>query len=329
MTAATHMLPRDMQETNERRFSKRHIDEYLDTEIRNHPETEAQVHDGVQRLQTWLGKFYYETKNTRLAQLQGVDLEEIVRTIFINVAYCQLPELFTSVTGQLAGALKMSEKAHGIITIGEMLAVLCLTDAFDIIKADRSASLVIQSRIPLSDRLLTFVHQTRYLPPMVCEPEELTTNHQSPYLTHNDSLVLGAGNSHSEDICLDVINIQNKVALSLDLEFLCTREEEPSKPITVEAIQARALKDNVHLTRPQAAQLMREQQDAWDRFKSQSYETYHLLATQGNAFWLTHKVDKRGRIYASGYHVTTQGSPFKKASINFAKKEIVSGVPVA
>lgn len=295
-TKPTHMLPRDMQETNERRFSRKHIDHYLDMEIRNNPETEARVHDGVQRLEDWLGKSYYEAKNNRLAQLQGMNLEEMVRTIFINVSYCQLPELFTSVTGQLAGALKMSEKAHGIITIGEMLAILCLTDAFDIVKADRSASLVVQSRIPLSDRLLAFVQQTRYLPPLVCEPDELTTNYESPYLTFNDPLVLGAGNSHSEDICLDVINIQNRVALSLDLEFLCTREEEPTKPITVDAIQARALKDNVHLTRPQAAQLMREQQDAWDKFKTESYETYHLLASQGNRFWFAHRVDKRGRL---------------------------------
>ena len=52
-----------------------------------------------------------------------------------------------------------------------------------------------------------------------------------------------------------------------------------------------------------------------------------LLAKQGNQFYLTHKVDKRLRLYAQGYHVTTQGSPFKKASIELHKEEIVNGAP--
>ena len=47
----------------------------------------------------------------------------------------------------------------------------------------------------------------------------------------------------------------------------------------------------------------------------------------GNKFYLNHKVDKRGRIYCSGYHITTQGTAFKKASIELAHEEIVTGTP--
>ena len=46
----------------------------------------------------------------------------------------------------------------------------------------------------------------------------------------------------------------------------------------------------------------------------------------GNKFWLQNKVDKRGRIYTSGYHISPQGSSFKKAMINLANKEIVTGL---
>jgi DNA-directed RNA polymerase len=44
-------------------------------------------------------------------------------------------------------------------------------------------------------------------------------------------------------------------------------------------------------------------------------------------FHLTHKVDKRGRIYSQGYHVNTQGAAFKKAMIELAKEELIEGVP--
>ena len=298
------MLPRDMQHTNECRFSKKHIDGYILREIEDNPDTEAKVHEGVTRLEDWLSQSYYASKDARLNQLQGVDLEQTVRKIFINVAYCQVPELFTSVTAQLAGVLKMSEKADGIITIGEMLAVLCMTDAFDIIKADASSSLVVQSKIPVSDNLIRYIVQSRYLPPMVCEPTPVTNNHESPYLTHNDCLILGKNNSHSEDICLDVINIQNSVRLKLDLDFLKTVEEMP----TFQLDDQRKI-------------------DNWHTFKVQSYEVYLMLAKQGNQFWLTNKVDKRGRLYAQGYHVNTQGASFKKAMIEFADEETVTGVP--
>ncbi len=301
----TMMLPHDMQLANEYVYSRKFIDQYIDIEIRGNPDMEAKVAEGITLLTDWLAKDHgYDSKNTRLAQLQGIDLEELVRALFTGVAYCQTPELFTSVTAQLAGRLKFDDKRDSILTVAEMMAVLCLTDAFDIVKADKFDSLVIQSRIPLSQRLIGYVIQSGYLPPLVCEPEELTSNYDSAYLTHNDSLILGKANGHSGDICLDVINTQNKVALKLDLDFLSTVEEEPSFELdTPEKIQQ------------------------WSQFKRESYQRYRLIAGQGNRFWLANKVDKRLRLYAQGYHITTQGTGFKKAMVEFADEEIVEGVP--
>lgn len=304
MSAPTHMLPRDMQRTNEYRFSRHHIDRYIDKEIRDNPAMEARVQDGVARLEHWRTQSYYPSKEARLAQLEGLDLEALVRQIFIGVAYCQIPELFTSVTAQLAGRLRFDDRGDSILTVAEMLAVLCLTDAFDIIKAEAGDSLVIQSQIPLSEQLVQFVHDSRYLPPMVCLPETMTSNHQSAYLTHNDSLILGKGNHHTGDICLDVLNTQNAVALRLNTEFLSTVEEEPTFEIETP-----------------------EQQTQWDTFKAQSHALYKLMVKQGNRFYLTHKVDKRGRIYAQGYHISTQGASYKKAMIELAEPEVVDGVP--
>jgi len=227
-----HMLPYDMQLANEYTYSRKFIDQYIDKEIRGNPDMEAKVMEGVTLLEDWTSQtFGYESKNKRVAQLEGIDLEQLVRTLFVGVAYCQTPELFTSVTAQLAGRLKFDDKRDSILTVAELMAVLCLTDAFDIVKGERSDSLVIQSRIPLSLQLLTYVNQSGYLPPMVCEPLEVVNNHDSGYLTHNDSLILGQNNGHSGDICLDVINTQNRIPLKLDLEFLSSVEEMPKKPL--------------------------------------------------------------------------------------------------
>jgi DNA-directed RNA polymerase len=47
------------------------------------------------------------------------------------------------------------------------------------------------------------------------------------------------------------------------------------------------------------------------------------LEIADNEFYLTHKYDKRGRIYCQGYHVNYQGTPWNKAVIQFANEEIV------
>ena len=310
MTA--QMLPRDRQLAIEYTYSRKFIDQYIESEIKDNPDTWAKVQAGVQLLEDYRSTHYTTTrqgqevpwnnKNQRMAQIQQLDLEPLVLQIFVGVAYCQIPELFVSVTAQLAERLAFDDKKDSIQTIAEMVAVLCQTDAFDIIKPSEQASLLIESRIPLSNQLLNYVAQSTYLPPMVCPPKEVTHNYESGYLTHNECLVLGSKNGHDGDLCLDVINTQNAVPLKLDLEFLSTVEENPTFDLdTPDKIQN------------------------WSQFKQESYHVYRLIKDQ--TFYLTNRVDKRGRLYAGGYHITTQGTGFKKAMVEFAEEEIVEGVP--
>lgn len=300
----SHMLATDLQETNEYRFSRKHIDKRIDEAIRINGESEAKVHRGVQYLEEWLALDHYESKNRRLAQLEVFKLEELVREIFVSTAHCQLPELFVSVTAQLAFSMGFDEHRDSISTIAEIVAVLCRTDAFDISKEDRHASMKVQSRLHLPEELLESIAGCMYMPPMVCKPDDIGSNYESPYLTFNDPLVLGKNNTHAGDLCLDIVNTQNQTAMKLDLQFLCTVEEQPTHALdTTEKIRQ------------------------WNQFKLESYATYDMLNKQGNQFWLTYKYDKRGRQYAQGYHVTSQGSAFKKAMLELHHEELVEGVP--
>lgn len=293
-----------MQEANEERYSRKFIDGYISGDIRDNPETQGKIQQGVELLEKYAEGSYYESKMRRLAQLKELDFETLVTDIFVGISYIQRAEMLSSVAAQMASRLKFSDRVQAVTTVAEILAILCLTDAFDIDKANRSASLTVISRIPLNRETLEFIRNSRYLPPMVCSPLTLTSNYSSGYLTHNDSLILGQGNHHGGDICLDVLNLMNQVPLKINTEFLSCVEEEPT-----------------FVAKNQ------EQIDLWRDFKSQSYNFYSLLVNQGNKFWLTHKVDKRGRIYSCGYHINTQGTPFKKASIELFNEELVTGVP--
>lgn len=290
------------QDCNERRYNRKHIDGYIRKEMTEHPVMQEVIQEGVAMVRTYIDKAvageYYESKNTRVLQLQNMDLETLVVDIFVGTAYCLKDELFTSVTAQMASRLRFSDKKEAITTVAELLAVLCETNVFDIRKPHKMASLSVISRLKLNEKLLKFIDESQYLPPMVCEPLELTTNFCSGYLTHNDSLILGSGNHHDGDICLDVLNTMNRVELSLALDYLCAVEEVPNKPLETQ-----------------------DQIDDWKRFKTQSYRFYDLMQSQGNAFFLTHKVDKRGRIYSSGYHINTQATSFKKSMIELAQTE--------
>lgn len=292
------------QEDVEKRFNRKHIDGYIRQALQDCPEAQAKAEHGVALLQQWMQGSYYESKQARLDQLKALDLQELVMELFVGIAYIQQPDLFTSVTAQLAGRLDFDQKRDAIHTVAEVLAVLCATDAFDIVKENRMAQLKIVSCLALPAEVIHFIENSAYLPPMVCEPLELKGNYDSGYLSHKDSLILGNGNHHDGNICLDVLNTMNKVALKLDVDFLTSVHEEPTYELDTA-----------------------EKRDMWLDFKAESNRMYLLMLDLGNEFYLTHKVDKRGRIYAQGYHISTQGTAYKKAMIELANEEVVTGVP--
>lgn len=315
------------QEALEEYYSKKLVDKEIKREIKENPTNYAKVIAGVDVLREWLSQEYYSSKMARLEQLKMLDLEPLVINIFTGVAHCMQETLFTTVSSQTAMRLGFDDKRDAILTAAELLAVLCETDAFDINKDGKYGSLKVVSRLILSDEVIKRMSQVRYMPPMVCEPLELDNNYSSGYLTHKDSLILGSGNHHDGNICLDVLNKMNQVPLKLDTTFLGMVEEDPTKEFTIERAQASALKQGKMITAGEAAIMMQQQKDNWMNFKVDSYELYLQLVKLGNRLHLTHKVDKRGRIYASGYHITTMGTSFKKAMLELADEEIVMGVP--
>lgn len=294
----------ELQRLNELRFNKKLIEVNVREWINNDPNVQEGVDDGVKLLEAYLSKSYYQSKDARLAPVKSMNLRELVTEIFIGIAFIKGDELFTSVNAQLASRLGFDDKPAAITTMAEFLAVLCETNVFDIYKTHKMGSLYLHHNFTFPDHLVEFMNGCQYLPPMLCKPIELTHNRMSGYLTHEDSLVLGSGNHHNGDLCLDVLNIVNGVQCSLDTEFLSKVEEEPKN-------------------KPEDATQLKN----WNDFKKQSHEFYKLMVSQGNKFYFTNKWDKRGRMYAQGYHMSPQGAAYKKAMLELANKEIIEGIP--
>lgn len=299
-----HMLPEDMQKANEYRFARAHIDKYIRDYLRAEQDVMEKVAEGVELVQAYMDGEYYESKMIRIEQIRHLNLEEMVFEIFVASAYCQVPELFTSFTAKIAGYLHFDDKEDSIKTIAELVAVLSDTEVFAVFKESKYASIQVESYITLPDKLGFYVENCSYLPPLVCKPKPLTRNRDTVHLTLPKESVILRKNHHEGDVCLDVLNICNATPLRLDVDFLCKVEELPNHKMETQ-----------------------EQQEEWDRMKKQSYEHYKLMVAQGNHFYLSHRYDKRGRIYAGGYHISTQSTPFKKACIELFEQEVVEGVP--
>ena len=297
-----------IQASIEQNYYKHHVNkavlEYL----------EEKYSDGIDQCaefyKEWLDDVKANSKSPskveRVAFLENFDLRELASKLLVLAAYETKPTLFTSLAAKAAGVLGFNDKADSIQTCSELYAVMAHTNAIRIWKEERAASLSVMSNMELSEQIQRYMNNVRFNMPMICEPLELKSNSDSPYLTVKDKLILGKGNLHGGNISLDVLNKLNKIPLSLNTQFLSTVEEEPTKVLETP-----------------------EQQEGWNQFKKVSYELYIKIASgvYENRFYLPNSVDKRGRIYCRGYHVSTQGTAFKKSSIDFANKEVVTGIP--
>lgn len=269
----------------------------------------------VQTLEKYLSQEYWESKNIRLKTVKQLDLTKLVVKILTQVcllASDYLPLLSVCSAVQIKGL----NKQDSITTVSEILYCCDCTELFfwDI-QTDNTR--IIKSNMSLSDDLQRRLDIMCVLPPMVCKPRKLTRNNSCGYLTiHNDSLILGfKENHHGKCISLDVLNTLNSTALELDKHIVHQFErqfcrDELSKQ---DFDNLDETEQEIYLTQKNTHYKMKEQ---FEFFREK------LL---GQTIHLTHKVDKRGRVYSQGYHFNTQGTSFEKACLNLKVREFVKG----
>lgn len=164
-------------------------------------------------------------------------------------------------------------------------------------------------RYDIDEHAMSLIRQYQYMPPMIVPPLTVKDNRGSGYITiRTDSLIL-KNNHHDGDICLDSINKFNNIPLSININVVKSIRNQWK-----------------NIDKPKAGESLEDygkRVKAFERYEKDSFFTIALMEQYGNRFWLTHKVDKRGRTYSQGYHINPQGNCWNKACVEFADKELV------
>lgn len=144
--------------------------------------------------------------------------------------------------------------------------------------------------------------------PMVVRPLPVCENTQTGYVTGKGSIILKR-NHHEDDVCLDHINRMNCI------KFVINHDT------------ATMIKNSWrNLDKPKAGETRFEfekRKRAFDKYDRTAHHVIGEILQHGNEFYLTHKYDKRGRVYCQGYHVNYQGNAWNKAVVELAEKELV------
>ena len=311
----------DTQIATELYYNKKAIWERIEGEIDREPQIMECMFQATRGITEWAQDFNgYDSKCDRLeALLEHNDIGLIVRKAMVLVLMLdERRDLLTSIAGQLRGSIKgMEDHKAGVVTAGEILTLMCDYDCFDMdhsyqtIVDEESGieyttkSWYIENPWELSKATSKHIKRGMYLPPMIVHPRKLTKNTDSAYITiERDSVILGKANHHDGEACLDSLNRFNAIPLSMNVQFIKS----------VDTLMMDATADMTDETKRQ-----------YEKFMDDSYYVFAMMVKADNKFWLSHKVDKRGRTYAQGYHASTQGNAFRKAAIELNTKQIVTG----
>jgi hypothetical protein len=163
-------------------------------------------------------------------------------------------------------------------------------------------------RINITDDVQADIDRFQYPLPMVIRPRHVRNNRDTGYLLTRNSIILKK-NYHEDDVCLDHINRVNRIRFEINFDtasMIANRWRNLDKPKEGETKQD-----------------FDKRVRAFEKYDRTAKEVITQLLAHGNSFFLTHKYDKRGRVYCQGYHVNYQGAPWNKAVIELADKELV------
>lgn len=162
----------------------------------------------------------------------------------------------------------------------------------------------------ITDDVQKIIDTYQYPLPMIVKPKKLKSNYDSGYLNHKCSIIL-KNNHHDDDVCLDFINQMNSVPLRINHR---TAQLVHNKWKSIDKQKA-----------DESFADWKKRQKAFDKYNRTAHDVLNHIAVAGNKFYLTHRYDKRGRVYCQGYHVSYQGTAWNKSVIEFYDGELVDG----
>lgn len=290
-------------------YSQRETVRMIKEVFQSNVETAEMLSTGINLVLEWAStESAYASKATRKELALEMDIETVVMGIITSVIRNSFTT-FTNIVMSVVHLMPM-EKRAGIVLAAELVTILRLMGVYKLIK--KEDSWYVQCSLGIPDEIINQARRSTYLPPMIEKPLPLTHNRSTPYQSfESESLILGNKfNFHRGNICLDVLNKQNSIPLEINKDF-CTSIQE-SMPV---------FKDK-YTNKPLIGKERKEAEANWIKGQNQTEEFLNLLGSE--TLYFGNKVDKRGRIYTSGYHLSPQGTSYKKASLDLAKKEVIN-----
>lgn len=311
------------QEELELEFSKKKAREYVYELILSQDVGMDTVVQGINLLEVWtLLPSTYKAKENRKNTLASMDLQKIVENVLVDILMLRKPTTIANMATTLGMSLGFKEAVQGITLAGEILVVLAETQFYSITKRSANSSYYIVPNMFLDTEERLIAEKGMYLPPLIEKPKKLKHNYSTPYhsLPQETLILKGHINHHDQAISLDVLNKQNNIALSMNVDFINEVEEEPTFDLEtikcIEKVPPSIAKDMIRL-----------QRNNWGLHLEQSNLVYQTIYDEGNKFYIPNKVDKRGRIYAQGHHLNPMGTGFKKSTLDLHHKEKIN-VPI-
>jgi len=287
----------------EDKFSKKNVHQMVREDIATSMPVKKLFTACCKTVRDYMDKMYYASKNGRIAHIQYVDPEEIVLELFSVVMINTGSVSIQKIVGAFAPWFEYEDLLDGVKTAAEILGCCSKTGLYGLIDSQDSEDgyINIESHWRLDKTTTDFIARTRYLDPMIVQPEEWSNNKNGGYITTKNSVVLGKNKHHDGDQALDVLNILQKIDWSLDPRIL-NIEEESKKPLNTF-----------------------EKKKAFTLMTSISKQVYKEMLQQGNHFFLAWKMDFRGRVYSDGYYINLQSNSYRKAMLEFTKKQLIEG----
>lgn len=253
----------------------------------------SEIAEAEKLICSYLDRCYYPSKNRRLSlwNPDKGEVHELILAVF-TTTLTNRTLTYQAICGMLAGRIGLENHVAQITTMAEVIALIARTGLINVTRTGSGTYIMVATEYALEGIPTPSKHEIRMEPIPI-----YTTN------WHEDcgSKILGGRHNHHEgDICLDHLNRMNAIRYQLNRPFLRKYEEAPTFALDT-----------------------KEKAEQWELFIRTSYRKYIEVAQKGNVFFLDHNGDKRGRTYAEGYHVNTQGSSFKKAIIMLADEELV------
>lgn len=156
------------------------------------------------------------------------------------------------------------------------------------------------------------IDKFQYPLPMVVRPNILKSNSDTGFLSagRKGSVIL-KDNHHEDDVCLDHLNRMNQIKMEINLDtavMVGNKWRNLDKPKTGETVDD-----------------FNKRKRAFAKYSKHAYEVIDMVLKEGNEFYLTHRYDKRGRVYSQGHYINPQGTEWNRAVIEFSIKEKVNG----